>query len=188
MKVLHYRYATLPSTWYPRMGTIHRPQPYQDCALPLSYSGVKLGRSCRNRTHILAFEARYPIRWTKDRNIWCQLPGSNQVPRFFKPPQWPHLLSWLGVSDRYRSGTTAFTEQGAGHYTTDTIGRGYKIRTCSNRVKVCGAAVTLIPNKNHIETHYTDIGHGLCGTISVFLYGWSTRIRTEVLHLKRVML
>ena len=27
----------------------------------------------------------------------------------------------IGVSYRYRSGTTAFTEQGAGHYTKDTI-------------------------------------------------------------------
>ena len=39
MKVLHYRYATLPITWYPRVGTIHRPTPYQDVALPLSYPG-----------------------------------------------------------------------------------------------------------------------------------------------------
>jgi hypothetical protein len=27
----------------------------------------------------------------------------------------------FGVPYRYRSGTTAFTEQGAGHYTKDTI-------------------------------------------------------------------
>ena len=43
MKEAHYRYATFP--WYPRVGTIHRPQPYQDCALPLSYSGINHGRS-----------------------------------------------------------------------------------------------------------------------------------------------
>ena len=30
-------------------------------------------------------------------------------------------ITKFGVSYRYRSGTTAFTEQGAGHYTKDTI-------------------------------------------------------------------
>ena len=27
----------------------------------------------------------------------------------------------IGVSNRYRSGTTCFTDKGAGHYTIDTI-------------------------------------------------------------------
>ena len=62
-KLLLLREPTLPicpqGLWYLRVGTIHRPSPYQDDALPLSYEGI----------------------------TWCQLPGSNQVPRFFKPPQ-----------------------------------------------------------------------------------------------------
>ena len=51
-------------------------------------------------------------------------------------------LALFGVPYRYRSGTTAFTEQGAGHYTKDTI--DWPARRDSNSQPLVSKTSTLI--------------------------------------------
>ena len=71
-------------------------------------------------THEVEARCSNPLSYSRQ---WCPSPDSNGEHTPFERAASTNCArgALFGVSYRYRSGTTAFTEQGAGHYTKDTI-------------------------------------------------------------------
>ena len=90
---------------------------YYTPSIKASHLGA-LGGTRTHRTWFLR-PVRMPFR---HQGMWWLWLVSIQPPRLMRAVR-IHLrhTTKFGVSYRYRSGTTAFTEQGAGHYTKDTI-------------------------------------------------------------------
>ena len=108
----------------------------------------------RVRFELTVFRICNPVRWASPPPMHKLVPSTRieLVMTGYQPIVIPFNykgINFFGVPYRYRSGTTAFTEQGAGHYTKDTPKKSNKIGTPTwNRTKINEF-------KARCDSHYT---------------------------------